>query len=66
MSMVKGEVIVVLVNLLHLVMGVGSPLDKVAQELAMMQETMSSVQESLITSVSLIQGETSATRKLPQ
>ena len=64
--MVKGEVIVVLVNLIHLVVGVGSPLDKVAQELAMMQETMSSVQESLITSVSLIQGETSATRKLPQ
>ena len=33
-----------------------SPLDKVTQDLEEMKETVSSIQESLITSVSLIQG----------
>ena len=33
-----------------------SPLDKVTQELKEMKQTMNSVQASLITSVSLIQG----------
>ena len=33
-----------------------SPLDKVTQDLEEMKETVNSIQESLITSVSLIQG----------
>ena len=36
--------------------GVVSPLDKVTQDLKEMKQTMNSVQASLITSVSLIQG----------
>ena len=36
--------------------GVVSPLDRVEQELQAMKETVNSVQASLITSVSLIQG----------
>jgi len=37
------------------VSGVISPLDKVSEELKLMQETVSSVQESLVTSVALLQ-----------
>ena len=44
------------------VFGVVSPLDKVTEELKVMQETVNSVQASLITSVSLIQGKRNKNR----
>ena len=42
---------------LAIVAGVVSPLDKVTQDMKAMKETLDSIQASLITSVSLIQGE---------
>ena len=50
--------ILALLLLRHLVIvaGVVSPLDKVTEELKVMKETVNSIQASLITSVSLIQG----------
>ena len=51
--------ILVLLLLRHLVIvaGVVSPLDKVTQDMKVMKETLDSIQASLITSVSLLQGE---------
>ena len=48
-----------LLLLRHLVIvaGVVSPLDKVTQDMKVMKETLDSIQASLITSVSLLQGE---------
>ena len=43
---------------LAIVAGVVSPFDKVTQDMKAMKETLDSIQASLITSVSLIQGET--------
>ena len=48
--------LVMLLALTREAQGVVSPLDKVTQELKEMKQTMNSVQASLITSVSLIQG----------
>ena len=42
---------------LAIVAGVVSPLDKVTQDMKAMKETLDSIQASLITSVSLLQGE---------
>lgn len=59
-------VLVLLGPVLVRVEGVVSPLDKVTQELKEMKQTMTSVQASLITSVSLIQGiQTKALKSLP-
>ena len=53
----RGHMVLVLLGpVLVRVEGVVSPLDKVTQELKEMKQTMTSVQASLITSVSLIQG----------
>ena len=51
--------ILALLLLRHLVIvaGVVSPLDKVTQDMKVMKETLDSIQASLITSVSLLQGE---------
>ena len=48
-----------LLLLRHLVIvaGVVSPLDKVTQDMKVMKATLDSIQASLITSVSLLQGE---------
>ena len=46
-----------LIGHLAIVAGVVSPLDKVTQDMKAMKETLDSIQASLITSVSLIQGE---------
>ena len=54
--MKSGWLVMLLGLTLARVEGVVSPLDKVTQELKEMKETMNSVQASLITSVSLIQG----------
>ena len=59
-------VLVLLGPVLVRVEGVVSPLDKVTQELKEMKQTMTSVQASLITSVSLIQGiQTKELKSLP-
>ena len=42
---------------LVIVAGVVSPLDKVTQDMKVMKETLDSIQASLITSVSRLQGE---------
>ena len=51
--------VLALLLLRHLVIvaGVVSPLDKVTQDMKVMKETLDSIQASLITSVSLLQGE---------
>ena len=51
--------VLALLMLRHLVIvaGVVSPLDKVTQDMKVMKETLDSIQASLITSVSLLQGE---------
>ena len=51
--------ILALLLLRHLVIvaGVVSPLDKVTQDMKVMKETLDSIQASLITSVSLLQGD---------
>ena len=46
-----------LIGHLAIVAGVVSPLDKVTQDMKAMKETLDSIQASLITSVSLLQGE---------
>ena len=48
-----------LIGHLAIVAGVVSPLDKVTQDMKAMKETLDSIQASLITSVSLLQGELS-------
>ena len=51
--------VLALLMLRHLVIvaGVVSPLDKVTQDMKVMKETLDSIQASLITSVSLLQGD---------
>ena len=53
-------VLVTVMSLARMVEGVVSPLDKVTEELQLMKETVNSIQTSLITSVSLIQGKNAA------
>ena len=48
--------VTMMLSLTREVKGVVSPLDKVTDELQLMKETVNSIQASLITSVSLIQG----------
>ena len=55
------SVIVVLVVLCSSVEAVVSPLDKVTMDMQAMKETLDSIQASLVTSVSLLQGELSLT-----
>ena len=56
-SMSLSACALLLMGHLAIVAGVVSPLDKVTQDMKAMKETLDSIQASLITSVSLLQGE---------